>query len=232
MASGTLRTIVLATTISALSVAALLGVVALLTGGFGETEARVLGTTFLLGGASAVALCYLALSGTEYAGVGVLGGVVAAGTVAIGLVVIWAGDWPGDDVVRFFVVGVILAVALAQACVLLAVAAHGTSAAVQVLLLLTLCVVALLAVVLTAAVFDASADLVRAIGVLAILDVLGTLVVTALSRFGPEPAADERAVPVAVPDALVQRLDAARGPRPREQAVAEAVEAWLRANGG
>jgi hypothetical protein len=228
MASGSVRTGVLATTIATFSVAALLGVVALLGSGFGETEARVLGTTCLVGGACLAVLCFLAVSATDYAPVGLLGGVVTLGTTVIGLVLLWAGDWPGDDLFRTFLVGIILAVALAQACLLLAVAATGTSTTVKVLLLLTLCVVALLAVLLCAAVFDASGDLIRLIGVLAILDVLGTVVVSALSRFGPAPAPDDRPVPVAIPVPLAHRLDAVRGPRTRDEVVVEAIEAWLR----
>lgn len=234
MTSGrTLRTAVLATTITTFSLAALLGVVALLSGDFGDTEARILGTTVLVGCASIAVLCFLAVGGTEYAGVGLLGGVVTVGTVVIGLVLIWADVSSDGDLVRAFLIGIILAGTLAQACLLLALAAHGTTTTVRVLLLLTLCAAALLAVLLIAGVFEDNGDLARVIGIVAILDVLGTVVVAALSRFGPAPAAAAAPAPVTVtlPAALAARVDAAAGDRSRSEVVAEALDAWLEGRG-
>ena len=51
-------------TIGSFSVAALMGIVALLGGGeFGETEGRILLTTLLVGVVSIAVLCYLATAG-------------------------------------------------------------------------------------------------------------------------------------------------------------------------
>ncbi len=70
------RKVVVRLTIGSFSVAALLGIAALLAGGrFGETEARILLTTLLVGVVSIAVLCFLATAGKRFQLVGVAGGV-------------------------------------------------------------------------------------------------------------------------------------------------------------
>lgn len=226
------RTQIVRLTIGSFSVAALLGVVALLGGGaFGRTEGRVLLTTLLVGVASVAVLCYLATGGTAYQLVGVAGGMAVVVPVLTGLVLIWAdlGADGSDLVGRGFGVGTTVAATLAQASLLLAIGARGRPA-VRWLLAGTLVLATVLAVALSVILVtqdDPPGVVLRGMGVVAILDVLGTVVVSALSRFG----APAGTVSVTIPATLVARLDAARDGRSRDEVVRDAVEAWLATSG-
>lgn len=237
-----LRRLVVTVTVGSFSVAALLGVVALLSGGeFGQTQVRVLLTTLVVGVTSVAVLCYLATAGTAYAPVGALGGVVVLVPLATALVLVWGrGDRGGDVVVEAFGVGAILAATLAQACLLLVLAGRR-GPGLRVLLALTLVLAGLLAAVLSALVLGVDADdevTARMVGVVAILDVLGTVVVAALARFGGDPRTADPAgrtaggSAVTVPADLlaeVDRLAAARGST-REAVVEDALRAHVDAH--
>ena len=68
------RRLVVFLTIGSFSIAALMGVIALLGGGsFGEREGQVLMTTLIVGTTSVAMLCYLATSGTRFQVVGASG---------------------------------------------------------------------------------------------------------------------------------------------------------------
>ena len=227
-ASSSVRTQIVRLTIGSFSAAALLGVVALLSGGaFGRTESRVLLTTLLVGIASVAVLCYLATAGTPAQVVGVAGGVVLVVPVVAALVQIWSDLGPdaSDLVGRTFGVGTIMAATLAQASLLLALGGRSRPG-VRALLSATLALAAVLAVALSVLIVaqdDPPSVVLRGLGVVAILDVLGTVVVSALSRFGPQPGAAS----LALPADLVARVDAHRGTRSREEVAREAIEAWL-----
>lgn len=226
------RRAIVTVTIASFSVAALLGVLALLGGDFGDTQVRVLLTTVTVGVVSIGVLCYLSTAGTPYQAVGALGGVSVLVPLVTALLLIWAEERLGsnDDAVwQAFGVGAVVAGTLAQACLLLAVA-HRKSPVVRVLLVLTLVLSALLAAVLSALILGAAPDedyMARAVGVIAILDVLGTVVVAALGKFGPGPEGTEK---VSLPDDLVAGLDrrAAATGRSRDEIAAAAVEQYLR----
>ena len=71
-----IRRWIVRTTIGSFSLAALLGIVALLGGGeFGETEGQILLTTLLVGVVSIAVLCYLATAGRRSQPLGIAGGV-------------------------------------------------------------------------------------------------------------------------------------------------------------
>ena len=227
------RTHIVRLTIGSFSLAALLGVVALLGGGaLGRTEGRVLLTTVLVGVASVAVLCYLATGGTPFQLVGVAGGAVVAVPILTGLVLIWAdlGQDAVDLVGRTFGVGTTAAATLAQACLLLVLGARGRPA-VRWLLAGTLALATVLAVALSALLVtqdDPPGVVLRGMGVLAILDVLGTVVVSALSRLGPPVGTAS----VTIPATLATRVDAVRGELSRDEAVQHAVEAWLATSRG
>ncbi len=230
--SGTLpvRRAIAALTVVAFSIAALLGVVALIGGGtFGSDETRILLTTVQIGVVSIAVLCYLATAGTPYQPVGVCGGLAVLVPLATGLLLIWSSTDAGSDegLWKAFGVGAIVAATLAQACLLL-VLAKGEAPGVQVTLGLTLLVAGLLALALVMIVLGASIGdpEVRAIGVVGILDVLGTVVVAALSKIDPD---DERGIRVTLPERLRLELDglAADTGRSRSEVVTRAVEEYL-----
>ena len=182
------------TTIGSFSVAALMGIVALLgSGDFGEFEGRVLLTTLLVGIVSIAVLCYLATAGRRSQVVGIAGGVVVLVPLATALLMIWGADLldgPGETLLRTFGVGAIVAATLAQASLLLALG-DAARPSVRRLLAATLSLAAVLALLgcLLVVGLDPGDLYYRVLGVVAILDVLGTVVVAALVKFGPSGTA-------------------------------------------
>lgn len=230
--TGGFRRVVATLTIGSFSVAALMGIVALLGGGdFGENEARVLLTTLIVGSASICVLCYLATSGTRWALVGFAGVVVLVLPVVTALLLVWS-DWNGDgeSTLKAFGAGVVLALTLAQLSLLLALAGDGRLGAI---LWPTIAVAAAVAAMVSAMILGAvdGDDVWRILGVLAILDVLGTLVTIALAKFADRGAArtrDHRLRVVLSTDQTVAltRLSAASGRSP-EDLVGDAVDRML-----
>ncbi|MDQ3157485.1 MAG: ribbon-helix-helix domain-containing protein [Actinomycetota bacterium] len=184
-----LRSLVVKLVIGSFSVAALMGIIALLAGGsFGETEGRILLTTVIVGVTSIAVLCYLATAGKLFQVVGLIGGVTVFVPFAVALWLTWF-DENGDSVIwRIFGIGVTVSASIAQACLLLALA-YDSRPIVRRLLLGTLALIAVIAVLIIIPIVDGS-DLTdtywRFFGVVAILDVLGTITVAALQKFLPE----------------------------------------------
>ena len=181
-------------TVGSFSLAALLGIVALLSGGeFGETEGRILLTTLLVGVVSIAVLCYLTTAGRRTQPVGVAGGVTVLVPLVTGLLLIWGdSDGSSDGLVKTFAIGGIVAATLAQVCLLLAPTGRGSSLARR-MLTATIGTAALLAVMtslLVLGVHPGDDGFYRAVGVVAILDVLGTVVGAALLKFGPGATTD------------------------------------------
>jgi len=158
-----------------------------------------------------------------------LGGCVAVVPTVTALLMIWADD-SFEDLWRTFGVGAVVAATLAQVCLLLGVA--GGRRSVALLLWPTIGLAALLAAIVSAQILgdSSSDDSFRLLGVVAILDVLGTVVTIALAKFGPAAAAPATAVQIGVSGALGARLaDLAEAQgRPPRELLAEAVERYLR----
>lgn len=178
-----LRRIVVALVIGSFSVAALLGIAALLGGGeFGETQGRVLLTTVIVGVESIAVLCYLGVAGRPTSLVGLLGGSVSLLPFGLSLWFTWGGS-DSELIWQTFGIGVTVAATLAQACLLLALHEGGRTA----LLVGTLVAMAVVAAMISNAIVNGEnlGDMYwRSFGVVAILDVLGTVVFAALGLFG------------------------------------------------
>lgn len=121
-ADGTIRGLRRAAIIGAiasLSIAAIVGIVMLLSGDFGDTQARIMGTTLIVGAFSILALADLTVAGRRTRWVGWIGAAIAAVTGAIGILMVWGTleDW--NDAFKWFAVGIVLSIALAQSCMLL-----------------------------------------------------------------------------------------------------------------
>jgi hypothetical protein len=199
-----LRRVVLAVTISSFSIAALMGIAALLGADiFSETSVKILATTVTVGCASMLTLCCLVVVGGRFQPVGLLGFLVTLGTTVLALALVWsASESLWNHVDQTFRVAITASLTLAQVCLLL-----GLAGSRRRLAPLTWSTVALALVVggmVSALIYDYQpADgYVRGLGVVAILDVLGTLVTIALGVFGR----DERNLVVTVPPALAARL--------------------------
>jgi hypothetical protein len=239
--TSNVRRVAATLTIGSFSVAALMGIIALLAGGtFGEGEGRVLLTTLIVGCASICVLCYLATAGTRWAAVGVTGALVLVVPVATSLVLVWV-DWDFfdndmDGTMKAFGVGVLAAATLAQVCLLLALA--GSRQSLAFVLWPTVGLAAVLAILVSGTILgEVDADaLWRLIGVVAILDVLGTLVTIALAKFGgrddanPAVTAANDGVRVTLSAAhavRIEELSRATGRSPSDL-VAEAVDRYLK----
>lgn len=221
-----LRRLVVTLVIGSFSVAALLGILALLGGGeLGETEGRVLLTTVIVGAESIAVLCYLAVAGKASALVGVAGGLISLVPFSLALWLTWGGREP-DGVWDTFGVSVTLSATLAHACLLLALD-RGRR---RLLLAGTLAAMAIVAAMICNAIVNGEnlGDLYwRTFGVVAILDVLGTVVFAALGIFG------RRARPDDEPDLLTPALESriieaarSRGVSP-SQLISDALDHYL-----
>jgi len=227
-----LRRAVVNSIIGSFSLAALVGIVALLGGGsFGQTEGRILLTTLIVGLQSVAALCYLSLSGHRLAPVGVAGGVVSVVASGLALVLTWGGD--SEGAVRAFGVAVTIAASLAQASLLLALAGRERVDALLGATLAAITIVALLVLVPILDVGDPGGGFARVLGVLAILDVLGTVLVSATALFGrgrtPGPRTSDTEPRLLSPALEVRLRDAARdrGTSP-SQLISDALDNYLR----
>ena len=231
----TFRSVAATLTIGSFSIAALMGIVALLGGGtFGEGEARVLLTTLIVGCASICALCYLSTAGTRWVAAGITGAVVLVLPTVSALIMTWS-DWNGDEegLLKAFGIGVVGAVTLAQVCLLLALA--GSREALRLLLGATVVLALTVAAIVSGLILgEVDADGVwRLLGVLAILDVLGTLVTVALAKFGgrdePAPYDGRSRITLSADRARAIGDLAAQTGRSRDDLVAEAVDRYLAA---
>lgn len=223
-----LRRLVVALTIGSFSIAALMGVIALLgRGNFGEREGQVLLTTLIVGATSVAMLCYLATSGTRFQAFGVVGGTVVLVPFVTSLLTVW-GDDRNAELAQTFGVGLVLAATLAQLSLLLALA--GARARVRIVLWSTVVLATAVAVMVSGLIITegGSDGLLRLIGVLAILDVLGTVVTLALALFG-KPSADDPEAPVRLPSRLGQLVTVSAAERgvSREQVVVDALDRYF-----
>lgn len=235
------------------SAAALVGIVALLGGDFGETQGRVVLTTVLVGAFSITALCHLAVADRAMRVVAAVGLLASAAGLVFGLVLIWR-DWdaPGfDDWLRAFATAGILAVSVAHANLLLLLAGRRRRV-IRVGLALTLVAIAVVAVMLILPILT-DGDIPgpdgelywRVAGIVGILDALGTVVVPVLAIFlrdgadaasaGTEPGAagqtstgDPLTVTVPAPLADELRRRAAEDGVPVEVSIIEALRRSLR----
>jgi F0F1-type ATP synthase assembly protein I len=231
--TSSFRRVAATLTIGSFSVAALMGILALLGGGsFGDNEARVLLTTLIVGSASICVLCYLATAGTRWAPVGATGGVVVLLPTITALLLVWS-DWndgPSDGLLKSFGVGVVLAVTLAQISLLLALAGEGRLGAV---LWPTIGVAVVVAALVAGMILGGvgADDVWRLLGVLAILDVLGTLVTIALAKFGDRGAPPERdrrlRVTLSVEQTVALERASAGSGRSPEQLVGDVLDSYL-----
>ena len=202
------RRAVLAVTITSFCLAALMGIAVLLgAGDLGETGFRVLITTVMVGCASVVTLCCLVAVGDRFAPVGVAGLLVTLSTTLLGLLLLW-GSW--DDVSQrlgeTYGVAITASLTLAQVCLLLGRAAPRRRLAPLMWGSVALAVVVAGMVSALIYEYDASDGYVRTLGVIAILDVLGTLVTIALAVFGRDPG--ELTVSISLTEATATRLRA------------------------
>lgn len=184
--------------IVSLVVAAGLGIFALLSGEFGDVQARVLGTTLTFAAFGTTALCHLATVSRRVRAVGFAG--IAASVIAAtcALVLIWADSlgetW--EAILKGLVLAAIAAVSLAQANLLLLLTGRPHRL-IRVTLGVTLAAIAVVAVMIAVPLLtdndipgdDAGEVYWRIFGVIAILDALGTIALPILGLVLRTPVA-------------------------------------------
>ena len=207
-----LRSLMVKVVVGSFTITALFGIAALLFGGdLDGTAGKVLGTTGVVGIEAVAILCYLAVADSRRSWVGVAGGVVSLVPFGIVLWAIWMPETGLDFPWRTFGVGLTVAASLAQVCLLLA-ATQRPRPAVSRLLGATLVAVAVVAVMIIVPIvgeLDTGDVYWRLFGVVAILDVLGTIVTIVLARFvsvRPGEADRPGAGPASLDPVALQRL--------------------------
>jgi hypothetical protein len=177
--------------IASLSIAALVGIITLLVGDFGEVQLKILLTTLLLAGFSITALCHLAVAGRAQRAVGFTGLVVSGIAGVTGLALIWLdlSRAEGDDALsKTFIVSALWAASIAHASLLL-VLSRRRNRPFRAGLIATVLAVALVALLVTLPIVTDGeipgdwGDYWRLFGVIAILDVLGSIVLPVAGRF-------------------------------------------------
>jgi hypothetical protein len=187
--------------IFSLSVTAVLGITGVLASGLGETGAKILGSAILADAASFLALCCSGRVTSAWQRA-VQTGVVSAGLgLVTGIYLIWWGasaDGVGEGIGRAAAAVFILAAASAHASLLLPLRSHSRLARTVVTgtVICTAAAAELIANYALIPNFDPGNGYDKALAVILILDVLGTILVLFLHRFGP-PRAD--AVPPGTP---------------------------------
>lgn len=226
-----IRTTIIRLTIGSFSVAALMGIFALLKGGeFSETQGNVLMTTLLVGVVSIAVLCYLTTAGTSSQWIGLLGGVIVPIPTVLCLLLIWSNAGTDNDWLwKTLGISTTLAASLAHVCLLLSLI-RRSSAGVRKVLYATLAAITGVAamVIVPIIVEDGFGDWYwRIFGVIAILDVLGTVTVAAMAKFGSDDSAHD--ITLTIAPAMDSRLvDAAqRSGRSKDDIVNEAIEGFL-----
>jgi hypothetical protein len=238
-----IRRAAIITIIVSLSLTALIGIFALLTG-FEEVQGKILLTTLVIAGFSITSLCHLAVVGKALQVVGFVGIVVSGIAMIAAVILIWGSDYIDDLVWKTLGVASVWAVSLAHANLLLLLGQRRNSL-IRSGLLITVGLVALVALLITLPIvsdgeipgYEAQDAYWKFFGVIAILDVLGTIVLPVASRFlrdetAAAPLAPELApvfAPVLSPE-LAARLDAlaAEPGRSRESVTIDALTEYLR----
>ncbi|WP_232668474.1 hypothetical protein [Pseudonocardia sp. TRM90224] len=229
--------------IASLGVAAVLGIAALLSDEFGDLQSRILLTTMTIAAFGTTSLCHLAVVTRSVRAVGFAGIAASLGAAICALVLIWLDRPFGTDgeqaLYKAVAVLAIAALSLAQANLLLLLAGRRHPV-IRVSLAVTLVAVAVVAVmialpVLTDGGIPGNNDDAywRWLGVMGILDALGTialpvlgLVLRAPAPDQPEPSSTVRLV-LDLPAELAERLDARAAGGSREAAAIAALEREL-----
>ncbi len=211
--------------IASLVLSAILGITALFGAGFGEVQGKVLLTTVTIGVFGITILCHLAIVGRAARLVGLIGLVTSLAAIVPPLVLIWtpwssftsSGEWW-----KAFGVLTVLAVSLAQANLLLLLVGRPQPA-IRIILWVTLAMMAILAIMIILPIATegeipggAGEDYWRWFGVVAILDVLGTVTLPVVglvlkprrqSGVAAEAAAETLAAPrIPIPADLARRI--------------------------
>lgn len=204
--------------IVAVAISAILGIVMLLTGGWGDVQGRILATTFAIAVFAVTALCHLVQADRPLRTVGFVG--IAASVLALIpiLIIIWdTGSFSSDTyswLLKGFGFFTVLAASLAQANLLL-LFARRRQRAVRSVLVVALVFIGIVAIMIWLPILtegeipgDQGDWYWRLFGVAAIIDVLCTIVLPVLGLVLKESRDGVVSLVVHAPAALVAEIDA------------------------
>lgn len=244
--TSSLRRIAIVTTIVSFSVAAFLGILAILTvAPYGDAYFKVMGTTFVVGVLGLAMLCYAAVAGRPTQLLGAAGALFAVYPFVVSLIMIWeiSDWWDAEAIWRSYFTTLTIAATLAQVCLLLSLLDRRTGA-IRPVAFTTIGIASVVGLlIIYPIIVDTDLDFgyFQLLGVLAILDALGTVSVIALRVFdGPAPADDrgpgtqphpraDGAQPIALEstlDAALTRFAADHGTT-RDAVVHQALQEYL-----
>lgn len=187
--STQLRSYFVKALIGSLVVAAGAGIFTLLFGTFDTVQARILLTTLLIGVYSIISLCCMTVFGGRFGVWGLAGILVTSLSLMLGLSAVWV-EWGSnwevvEQVLRYFAVLGILGISIGHQSLLLRII-DRTAATTKMLIFGTVGVIGLVAAMLVLPLlledFDLGDVYWRLLGVLAILDVLGSIVTPVIAR--------------------------------------------------
>lgn len=168
--------------------AAVAGIITLLLGSLDEIGYKILITTATIGVYSIISLCCLTVSESRYTIWGAIGVVAASIALLLALFVIWLGDSNLEILPTIFqclLVFVIIGVSIAHQSLLLRIIDRTASLA-RSLTWVTIAIISTVALMLVFPIllsnFNLGDSYWRILGVLAILDVLGTIVTPITNR--------------------------------------------------
>ncbi|HWL61026.1 MAG TPA: hypothetical protein VNQ48_09110, partial [Microbacteriaceae bacterium] len=235
--------------IASLVIAALLGIISLIGGTFGDLQGKILLTTLTIGLFGITILCHLAIVSRAARVVGYVGLVASLAAIVPPLTLIWT-PWEllgsSDGWWRAFGVLTVLAVSLAQTNLLLLLVARPQRA-VRVILVATLAMMTIVAIMIILPILTdgdipgrAGDDYWRWFAAIAILDVLGTITLPVIGLVlkprGAVATAPTNAPPpfvagpsIPVPAGLAERIAisaAAAGEDPERHALAALERAF------
>lgn len=184
-------------TIVALSITALVGIVSLLIGRFETIQGNIMLTTGAVALFSVSVLCHLAVATRRYRIVSYLGTAFSLAALALGLVIIWAGpELNFESYLNLLGALVVMAFCFAHANLLLVLASHP-GRVVKVSLWITISAIGVVAAMLTVLFlrpeflnFIDPDSFWKLLGVAAILDALGSIVLPIARRFSRVPAVE------------------------------------------
>ena len=191
------RRVAVWTIIVSLVIAALIGIATIVSGEFGELQAKVLLTTLAVAGAAILALCHLAVLGRDVKVLGWIGIGTSAVTLAAASILIW-WNWSDTEnmygsssvymnITKLFAISLLLAVSFAHANLMLLLATAPFKW-MRVVLDLNLVLIGIVPLILSDGGFppQSLSDMYwRFFGVVLILDALGTValpVITLIAR--------------------------------------------------
>jgi hypothetical protein len=180
---GARRAAIIAVVMS-LVIAAVIGIIALVSGEFGELQGRVILSTLTVAAFGTTSLCHLAIVARAVRVVGFVGIAASLFAAVSAYLLIWT-EWDeftdGDALIKALISSAILAASLAQANLLLLLARHR-STLIRLGLGITLIAVATVVAMLWLTIFtdgdipgDEGSAYWRALGVVGIVDALGTI---------------------------------------------------------